>query len=245
MSSGARLPSSGDAGGFLRVEVASTPAEAARTAASRLTGAIRAAARERGRCLLAVSGGRTPAAMFRALAREDLPWERVHLFQVDERDAPDGDADRNWTGLDADLISHVALGASQLHPAPLPASDDLDGAARRYAEELESLAGRPPVLDVVHLGLGHDGHTASLVPGDPALDVRDASVCATSSYAGRARLTVTFPTLDRARSLLWLVVGEEKRDVLRRLCAGDREIPAGRVRRERAILVCDAAAAGR
>jgi 6-phosphogluconolactonase len=235
---------SGDGGGFLRVEVRSTAAEAARTAASHLARELRAAARDRGRGLLAVSGGHSPAPMFRALAREDVPWERIELFQVDERDAPTGDPDRNWTSLHADLIAPVGLRPEQLHPAPLPSSGDLAAAARRYAEALESLAGRPPVLDLVHLGLGSDGHTASLVPGDAALDAREASVRATSTYRGRARLTLTFPTLDRARRVLWFVVGAEKRDALRRLRAGDREIPAARVRRERAILVCDSAAAG-
>jgi 6-phosphogluconolactonase len=231
-------------GGFLRVDVQTTAPQAAGTGAAHLARELRAAVQERGRGLLAVSGGRSPGAMFRALAREDVPWERVHLFQVDERDAPAGDTDRNWTGLNDDLVARVGLRPEQLHPAPLPAGGDLDAVARRYAEELESVAGRPPVLDLVHLGLGSDGHTASLVPGDPALEVRDASVCATSTYRGRARITLTFPTLDRARKLLWFVVGAEKRDALRRLCAGDRGLPAARVRRDRAILVCDSAAAG-
>jgi 6-phosphogluconolactonase/glucosamine-6-phosphate isomerase/deaminase len=182
--------------------------------------------------------------MFRFLAREDVPWECVHLFQVDERDAPDGHPDRNWTHLRSDLIDRVDLRPEQLHPVPLPCSGGLDAAARRYAEELGSLAGRPPILDLVQLGLGTDGHTASLVAGDPAVDVGETSVCATRAHGGRRRVTLTLPTLDAARRVLWLVLGAEKREALRRLRNGDRLSPAGRVRRERAILVCDAAAAG-
>lgn len=230
--------------GFLDEEIVGTATKAADVAAARLASEIRAAARARGRCLVALSGGRSPAAMFRALAHEHLPWELVHLFQVDERDAPDGHPDRNWTHLHADLIARVALRPEQLHPAPVPSAGDLEAAARRYAQELESLAGYPPILDLIHLGLGCDGHTASLMPGDPALDVCEASVCATRTHGGHRRMTFTFPTLNVARRVLWFVVGAEKREALRRLCAGDRSLPAACVARERATLVCDSAAAG-
>jgi 6-phosphogluconolactonase len=228
----------------LRQEIFATPADAARAAASHVAALLRAAARERGSCLAAVSGGRSPGAMFRALAREEVPWEQLHLFQVDERDAPNGHPDRNWTGLCADLLAHVALRPDRLHPIPVGSGGDLDDTAREYAGELESLAGRPPVLDLIHLGLGEDGHTASLAPGDPVLLVRDAAVAATRPYRGRRRITLTYPTLDAARRVLWLVLGEEKREALRRLREGDRSVPAARVAREHAILICDAAASG-
>lgn len=225
----------------LREEVFDTPVAAARAAAAHLAGRLRAAVRARGRGLVAVSGGHSPGVMFRALAEESVPWARLDLFQVDERDVPQGDPERNWTQLHGDLIEHVPLAAGQLHPMPLDAGGDLDAVAQRYARELEALAGRPPVLDVVHLGLGEDGHTASLAPGDPVLDA-DEPVAATRAYRGRRRVTLTLPTLDAARSVLWLVVGEEKSAALRRLRAGDPGIPAGRVARARALLVCDAAA---
>jgi len=182
--------------------------------------------------------------MFRALAREEIPWDRTHWFQVDERDVPDGHPDRNWTGISTALLAHAAPPASQLHPIPVCSGLDLDATARAYARELESLAGRPPVLDLVHLGLGEDGHTASLVPGDPVLEVRDACVAATRRYRGHRRVTLTYPTLDAARRVLWLVLGVEKCAALRRLREGDRGLPAGRVARAHAILVCDAAAHG-
>ena len=232
-----------DARAALREEVFDTPAAAARAAAAHFARELRAAARARGRCVAAVSGGQTPVPMFGALAEEDVPWAQLHLFQVDERDAPPGDPERSWTGLRAGLIDRVPLRPEQLHPVAVGAGSP-EEAARRYARELEAVAGRPPVLDLVHLGLGADGHTASLAPGDPVLDVRDAPVGATGAYRGRRRVTLTFPTLDAARSVLWLVVGTEKRSAVRRLRAGDRGIPAGRVARERALLVCDAAASG-
>jgi 6-phosphogluconolactonase len=213
----------------LREEVFDTPEAAARAAASHIAADLRAAAGKRGRCSAALSGGRTPDVMLRALAREQVPWEVLHLFQVDERDVPEGHPDRNWTHLSSDLLDLVTLRPEQLHPIRLGSGSDLDDEARRYARELEALAGRPPVLDLVHLGLGRDGHTASLTAGDPVLDVRDAPVAATRAYRGRRRITLTYRTLDAARRLLRI---------------GDRGLPAGRVARERALLVCDAAAAG-
>src|SRR5205823_3468838 len=120
-------------------------------------------------------------------------------------------------------------------------SDDLDGAAARYAATLMTAAGAPPTLDLVHLGLGADGHTASLVPGDPVLEITDRDVAVTGVYRGRRRLTLTYPVLDRARRILWLVAGADKAPMLRRLRDGDSTIPAGRVRSDRAVVVADAA----
>jgi 6-phosphogluconolactonase len=199
----------------------------AEVVAERAAGAIAA----RGACTLAVSGGRTPWAMFAELA-ETLDWERVTVFQVDERVAPDGDPDRNLTHL---LRSLPPAAAGRVRAMPVEAVD-LDAAAEAYAALL------PHALDVVHLGLGADGHTASLVPGDPVLDVADRDVALTRLYEGRRRMTLTYPALDRARCVLWLVTGEDKVDSLRRLRAGDRTIPAGRVRSSDALVLADTAA---
>ena len=170
--------------------------------------------------------------MLRALANEDVPWKDVHVFQVDERVAPAGDPDRNLTHLSESLLSHAPLPPSQIHAMPVESSD-LEAAARDYAKTLETLAGSPPVLDLAHLGLGPDGHTASLVPGDPVLEVRDRDVALTGVYQGRRRMTLTYPALNRSRRILWLVTGSEKVPMLARLRAGDPTIPAGRIRARR------------
>ena len=188
---------------------------------------------ERGRFALAVSGGRTPWAMFSALYGR-MPWEKVTIFQVDERVAPEGDSDRNLTHLERSLPPG---GAADVRPLPVWA-EDLDAAAAAYADAM------PDRLDLVHLGLGPDGHTASLVPGDPVLDVTDRDVAVTGEYQGRRRLTLTYAALNRARRILWLVTGEDKVEALRRLRDGDESIPAGRVSTENALVVSDQAAAG-
>jgi 6-phosphogluconolactonase/glucosamine-6-phosphate isomerase/deaminase len=164
-----------------------------------------------------------------------LTADGVGIFQVDERVAPEGDPDRNLSQVQA-ALPVAALAAVR----PMPVLDpDLEAAADRYAEAL------PERLDLVHLGLGPDGHTASLVPGDPVLEVRDRRVALTGSeYQGRRRMTLTYPPLEAARRLLWLVSGEDKREALELLLAGDRSIPAGRVGVTDAIVVCDRAAAG-
>ncbi len=216
---------------------------AAREAARVIAADARAAVRDRGRFVLAVSGGRTPWRMLRALAGEEVPWAAVHVVQVDERVAPAGDPDRNLTHLRESLLPHAPLPEAHLHAMPVEQAD-LEAAARAYAATLEQVAGTPPVLDLVHLGLGPDGHTASLVPGDPVLHVVDLDVAVTATYAGRRRMTLTFPVLDRSRRVLWLVTGKDKAAAVRLLLAGDRSIPAGRVTRDHALLLADRAAAG-
>ena len=191
-----------------------------------------AAVAERGRFTFAVSGGNTPWQMFADLAGE-MPWEKVTIFQVDERVAPDGDEERNLTHL---LRALPPGGAADVRAMPVWA-DDLEEGASRYASSL------PDRLDLVHLGLGPDGHTASLVPGDPVLAVDDRDVATTGEYQGRRRMTLTYPALDRARRILWLVTGEDKADVVRLLRDHDGSIPAGRVSAERALLLADEAAA--
>jgi len=199
-----------------------------------IAGAAAEAIGERGRFAIAVSGGRGPWRMFELLGERELDWDRIAIFQVDERVAPDGDPDRNLTHLGGSLPA-TALGS--IRPMPVGA-DDLVAAADAYAAAL------PEALDLVHLGLGPDGHTASLVPGDPVLDVSDRRVAVTGPYQGRRRMTLTYPVLDAAREVFWLVTGEDKREPLGKLLAADRSIPAGRVEAQAAVVVCDRAAAG-
>jgi 6-phosphogluconolactonase len=224
----------------VRIDVAPDAETVARAAAAWLAGEARTAVAARGRFAFAVSGGRTPWRMLRELAGMALPWDALHVFQVDERVAPAGDPDRNLTHLAESLLSRVSLPPGNVHPMPVE-REDLQGAASAYARELQATTGG--ILDAVHLGLGPDGHTASLVPGDPVLAVRDADVGVTARYAGRRRMTLTYPALDRARKVLWVVTGAEKALVLPRLAAGDPTIPAGRVRADRAVALADAAAA--
>ena len=225
----------------MKLEVYADTDTAAHRAASWLAEAVRAAASSRGLCHLAVSGGGTASPLLRALAAEQVPWERVHLYQVDERSAPDGDSDRNLTQLQAHLLDHIQLPPENLHPMPV-VREDLDAAADEYAAELVARRGAPPIFDVAHLGLGTDGHTASLIPDDPVLDT-DKEVAATALYAGRRRMTLTYPALNRARQILWLVAGRDKAAPVARLVAGDPGIPAGRIRADAALLVADAEAA--
>jgi 6-phosphogluconolactonase len=180
--------------------------------------------------------------MLRALSEEAVPWQEVHLVQVDERVAPAGDPDRNLTHIRESLLTRVPLRADHVHAMPVEAPD-LDAAAEGYSRLLQEVAGSPPILDLVHLGLGQDGHTASLVPGDPVLDVTDADVALTRVYQGRRRMSLTYPAINRARSILWLVTGAEKAGPLVRLRAADTSIPAGRIRQGQALLLADREAA--
>jgi 6-phosphogluconolactonase len=227
----------------MEFEVLEDPESVARAAAGKIAADARAAIAARGRFALAVSGGHTPWIMLRALAGEDIPWAGVQVFQVDERVAPDGHPDRNLTHLRESLLQHAPLRPEQIHAMPVGASD-LEAAATEYALALREIAGLPPVLDLVHLGLGPDGHTASLVPGDPVLDVNDRDVALSGVYQGRRRMTLTYPMLNRARRILWVVTGSEKVEMLHRLRNGDISIPAGRVHREQALVLADRAAAG-
>jgi 6-phosphogluconolactonase len=227
----------------MKMEILADADAVARQAAAVIAAEARTAVTARGRFLLAVSGGHTPWLMLRALANEEVPWEGVHVVQVDERVAPAGDPDRNLTHLRESLLAHAPLRPEQIHAMPVEAPD-LEAAARRYAITLQQLAGAPPVLDLAHLGLGPDGHTASLVPGDPVLDITDADVALTGVYQGRRRMTLTYPLLNRSRRILWLVTGGEKAGMLARLRDGDRSIPAGRIRQDQALVLTDRAAAG-
>ncbi len=226
----------------MTLEVLESPEALAERGADVLAHLLRTAVGERGRATVAISGGSTPGAMLAALARRPVPWEQVHVVQVDERFAPDGHPDRNLTLVRERFLAALPGTAPTIHPMPVTAGDP-DRAAARYAAELVELAGDPPILDVVQLGLGSDGHTASLVPGDPVLEVDGSDVAVTGPYQGRRRLTCTFPLLARARRRVWLVGGEAKADALARVLAGDRTLPATRVPRRASLWLVDRAAA--
>jgi 6-phosphogluconolactonase len=227
----------------MKIEVLSDADTVAKRAAAVIAEDARAAVAARGRFVMAVSGGHTPWVMLRDLANEDVPWKGVHVMQVDERVAPPGDPDRNLTHLRESLLEHVPLPPEQIYAMPVESSD-LDAAAAQYAHTLATVAGVPAVLDLVHLGLGPDGHTASLVPADPVLSVTDRDVALTGVYMGRRRMTITYPVINRARRVLWLVTGSEKVPMFKRLRDADPSIPAGRVRQDVALLLADRAAAG-
>jgi 6-phosphogluconolactonase len=222
------------------IEVLDSADAVAQRGAAIIAADAAAGVRAYGRYRVAFSGGRTPWTMLKALRGLDVPWPDVDVLQVDERIATDGDADRNLTHLQETL---GGIAGVRVHAMPVTLPDPASAAAT-YAATLRDLAGSPPVLDLVHLGLGPDGHTASLIPGDAVLEVTDADVAATGVYQGRRRITLTYPALNRARRILWIVTGRDKTEMLRRLIDGDRSIPAGRVERERAMVVADREAMG-
>jgi 6-phosphogluconolactonase len=225
----------------MKIEILADADTVARKAAAIIAAEARDAVVARGRFVLAVSGGHTPWIMLRALAGEKVPWEQLHIVQVDERIAPAGHLDRNLTHLRDSLLTRVPLRPEQVHAMPVEAPD-LETAAKTYSKTLSEIAGSPPVLDLVHLGLGPDGHTASLVPGDAVLNVTDGDVALTGLYQGRRRMTLTYPIIDRSRRILWLVTGADKAGPLKRLRDADPSIPAGRVRQDQALVLADRAA---
>jgi 6-phosphogluconolactonase len=227
----------------MKIEIFPDADAVAQKGAEIIAAEARAAVNARGRFIFAVSGGHTPWQMLRALATKDVPWDDVNVVQVDERVAPAGDPDRNLTHLYESLLEHAPVRREQIYAMPVEAPD-LETAAERYAETLKKIAGSPPVLDLIHLGLGPDGHTASLVPGDPVLNVTDSDVALTGVYQGRRRMTLTYPILNRARRVLWLVTGNDKVDALARLREADTSIPGGKIHRDRAVVLADQAAAG-
>jgi 6-phosphogluconolactonase len=198
------------------IEVLADAEAVSHRAAAFIADCVRAGLADRGSFSLALSGGRSPARMIDLLGDAGLPWDRVDVYQVDERIAPRGDPDRNLTHLAS------ALPDARIHAMPVE-DDDIPAAAARYAASL------PAQLDLVHLGLGTDGHTASLVPGCAALGIRDRDVAISIEYHGRRRMTLTYPALDRVREVVWVVIGEDKREALSQLLSNDASIPATRV----------------
>jgi 6-phosphogluconolactonase len=198
---------------------------------------------QRGKFVMAVSGGKTPWIMLRDLAAEQMPWDGVHVFQIDERIAPAGDPDRNLTHLRESLLAYAPLKPQQIHAMPVE-SPNLDTGAAEYCVTLQSIAGNPPILDLAHLGMGPDGHTASLIPDDPVLQVTDRDIALTGVYQGRRRMTMTYPLLNRSRFVLWLITGAAKWPALQRLRKGDSSIPSGRIRCSSMLILADKGAAG-
>jgi 6-phosphogluconolactonase len=220
--------------GAHRLEVLGDPQAASRRGAELIAASAAEAIAARGRFALAASGGSEPWRMYGFLGQLKVDWKRVDVFQVDERVARDGDPDRNLTHLN-EVLPEPAR--KRLHPMPVT-DQDLEMAAERYAGEL------PERLDLVHLGIGPDGHTASLIPGDAVLEVDDRRVAVTAGeYQGRRRMTLTFPELARARRVFWLIAGEGKRKALEKLLGGDSSIPAGRVQARESIVLADRAVA--
>jgi 6-phosphogluconolactonase len=224
----------------LPIHVGADADAAAAEAARQIAASLRDAISERGRASVAFSGGTTPWAMLRILAAAKVKWDLVDVFQVDERVAPAGDPDRNSTHIESSFVRLAPVPKSRWHPIPVEEPDPAS-AARHYERTVHDVTSG--VLDVVHLGIGDDGHTASLVPGDPVLGVTDRLVAPTGVYAGHRRVTLTYAALNAARRILWLAAGAGKGEMLRRLVAGDATIPSGRVLQDRAVVVCDEAAA--
>ncbi len=226
----------------MNVEILPDVDSLARRAAAVIAADARAAVSARGRFVMAVSGGKSPWLMLADLANEDVPWPNVHVFQIDERIAPAGDPDRNYVHLRDSLLQHAPIPPQQIYAMPVELPD-AEAAAKEYAHTLEGVAGKPPVLDLAHLGLGPDGHTASLIPGDPVLNVADADVAITGVYQGRRRMTLTYPVINRSRRILWLVSGKDKISAFPKLRAADPSIPAGRISQSQALLLADRDAA--
>lgn len=226
----------------MRIHVLPTAESAAERAAEWLRAEIGRATAGHGRCLIALSGGRTPWRMLHDLRRLRVHWHGVEVFQVDERVVAATDPRRNARQIAELLVAPDALPAAALHAMPVEHQPLADGAAE-YAALLAERCGTPPVLDVVQLGLGSDGHTASLVPGDPLLEDQRLDVGISGVYQGVRRMTLTCRVLNAARHRLWLVTGDDKARALRALWDGDRGAPAGRVAREASLVFADAAAA--
>jgi 6-phosphogluconolactonase len=225
------------------IQVYSDADEVAAEAAKLIAMIARQSVEERGRFVLAVSGGRTPWQMLRVLGKEDVPWKNVHVFQVDERIAPAGHPDRNLTQLRHNLLAHTPISEHQIYAMPVE-WNDLEFAAGEYIDLLSQQAGSPPIIDLVHLGLGVDGHTASLIPEDHVLEIKDRDVSITGIYQGRNRMTLTYPIINRSRNIMWVITGAEKAPMLRRLLDADTSIPAGRIHQEKAFVLADQYACG-
>jgi 6-phosphogluconolactonase len=181
----------------------------------------------------ALSGGKSPWAMFETLAHDNVDWGATRIYQVDERVVREDNDLRNLKSLRAALKgTNAPIEAMDVE------ADDLEDACWRYASRL------PERFDLVHLGLGPDAHCASLVPGDPVLDLTDQLVALSGPYQDTLRMTLTYPALARADQLLWLVAGADKRDALAKLLASDPSIPAGRVIAGASLVMADRAALG-
>lgn len=179
----------------------------------------------------ALSGGKSPWLMLSELSHDAIAWDRTTIYQVDERAVPEDDDLRNLKHIRAALATTNAT----IEPMDV-ANPDLEAGAREYAVRI------PGRFDLIHLGLGPDGHCASLIPNDPVLQVTDRLVAVAGPYQDTMRMTLTYPALARANQLLWLVSGEDKIDALAKLLDGDTSIPAGRVEASASMVMADRAA---
>ena len=212
-----------------------TAERAALRAADRISASLRSAVTARGTASVAFSGGHTPTLMLEALAEHTLPWPRIHVFQVDERVTPDGDDERNGTALCRALLDRVEANSYLMDVT----ASDLVESAKRYADQLHAHA----PLDVVHLGIGDDGHTASWPPGDAVIDERDQDVAIVGPYRGFVRMTITPRVVKSARAVVLLVTGDDKASVLARVISGDRSLVASHVLGARTVVIADGPAA--
>lgn len=226
----------------MELKILQSADEVARQAALFIADLIKENVAKKGFFTMAISGGRTPWEMIKILAQENLPWEKVHLFQVDERIAPEGNPERNLTQLFTTIQGTRLMTRLNIFPMRVIA-ENLEEACEEYASHIQEVT-RNGKLDLIHLGLGSDGHTASLVPGDVVCEVADRDVALTTSpYQGRQRMTLTYPLINRAEKILWLLTGEEKTEMLQRLLNADQEIPGGRVSQNQALIFADEPAA--
>ncbi|MBF0890203.1 6-phosphogluconolactonase [Gluconobacter sp. LMG 1744] len=203
---------------------------------------------------VALSGGSTPKRLFEILATPSraklVPWERVEIFYGDERHVPEGHADSNHTVGQSVLLSHVPVPAQNVHA--IPTGDTVEADAQAYEKTLRTSYGateldpKRPLFDLVMLGLGTDGHTASLFPGQPVLKERKAWVgTAAPSTAPYERITLTYPAIQSSALVVFLVTGASKVEMLERLVEGDSSIPSARVTSEgRIVILADRAAVG-
>ncbi len=227
----------------LKTEIFPSADQVAEAAAAYIEQLIRETLAHKKSFSMAISGGRTPWEMLKILSKASLPWTRVNLFQVDERVAPDGHADRNLTQLFQTIEGSPLVTRLRIFPMPVTA-EDLDGAAEDYAQLIHEIT-EGEGLDLIHLGMGSDGHTASLVPGDGVLEVNDRDVaCTEQLYQGRIRMTLTYPLLNSAKRILWIVTGAEKQEMVQRLLKQDASIPAGAVNQANSLLMVDQTAFG-
>ena len=227
----------------MKIEVLDNSDLVARRAATVIAGEARKAVALRGRFIFAISGGKTPWKMLHELTNEDVPWKNMHIFQVDERFAPEGHSDRNMTYIQKSLLGHAPTLPVWIHGMQMEEKEPEEAVAG-YSRTIRAIAGSKSIIDLIHLGLGPDGHTASLIPGDPVLNITDKDVALTGIYQGRHRMTLTFPIINRARKLLWLITGTEKSEMLQRLLEKDLSIPASHIQQEHALVLTDKDAAG-
>jgi len=220
----------------MRTYVEQIAGEACAVAASLIARRLQRAVRERGCGSIAVSGGGTPGPMFDALVTSGVPWDRIDVFQVDERIAPDGDDQRNANKLTERFLAPAGVPSRRIHLMPVTVSD-LRAACARYAKAVAAVE----PFDVVHLGIGDDGHTASWVPGDPVID-SERAVDVSGEYQGTRRMTLTPGVVNAARMRLMLVTEGSKRPAVDAWLRGDRSLPVSRVRRTNTLVVATAAA---